>query len=361
MRGGLALPRMTGRQPRPEVASPERRPQNAGVTPTDGRARPDASTHASPSTGATADPSERLKELEFEQRARLRGAPAAVLSLSFLRRAAMRFFSRTLPAAARPVPHPAEGTLALTFGGHATVMITAPRLRIVVDPVLEPSLHGLPRARQAALDDGDLDDVTLVLVSNALRDHLSRATLTRLPGKATLVVPTGCEGLVGDLGFTRVVELAVGDAHAQAGARITAVPARHSGRRGIFDRKPRGAIGYVLEVDGQSLYLAGDTGYFSGFAEIGRRFAPDVAVLPIGGYQPAPLRREHLSPLDALYAFEELRARVLIPVRHGSFQLSYEPLHEPLAWLREAATRRGVADALVVLEHGQTCLLTKGR
>ena len=164
-----------------------------------------------------------------------------------------------------------------------------------------------------------------------------------------------------DLGFTRVVELAVGEAHAQAGARVTAVPAHHSGRRGFFDRKPRAAIGYVIEVDGQSLYLAGDTGYFSGFAEIGRRFAPDVAVLPIGGYQPAPLRREHLSPLDALYAFEDLRARVLIPVHHGSFLLSYEALDEPLAWLREAATHRGVADALVVLEHGQTCLLKKAR
>jgi L-ascorbate metabolism protein UlaG (beta-lactamase superfamily) len=343
----------------PEVASPERRPHNAQVTPTDGRVPPDARTRAPSSTGASSQPSERVKELEFEQRARLRGAPGAVLSLAFLRRAAMRFFGRTLPAAARPVPHPAEGTLALTFGGHATVMITAPRLRIVVDPVLEPSLHGLPRARQAALAEGDLDDVTLVLVSNALRDHLSRPTLARLPGKATLVVPGGCEGLVGDLGFMRVVELAPGEAHAQAGARVTAVPARHTARRSIFDRRSRGAIGYVLEVDGQSLYLAGDTGYFSGFAEIGRQFGPDVAVLPIGGYQPAPLRREHLSPLDALYAFEELRARVLIPVHYGSFQLSYEPLDEPLAWLREAARRRGVADALVVLEHGQTCLLRK--
>jgi L-ascorbate metabolism protein UlaG (beta-lactamase superfamily) len=342
------------------VASPGRRPQNVWVTPIDGRARPDASARATHSTGAHANLTERIKELEFEQRARLRGVPGAVLSLSFLRRASRRFFGRTLPAAARPVPHPAEGTLALTFGGHATVMLTTPRLRLVVDPVLEASLYGLPRARQAALDDSDLDDVTLVLVSNALRDHLSRPTLARLPGKATLVVPTGCESLVSDLGFMRVVELAAGQDHVQAGARVTAVPARHSSARNFFDRKRRGANGYVVEVDGQCLYLAGDTGYSSGFAEIGRRFSPDVAVLPIGGYQPAPFRREHLSPLDALYAFEDVRARVLVPVRHGSFQLSYEPLDEPLDWLREAAVRRGVADALVVLDHGQTCLLKKG-
>src|SRR4051812_4734888 len=112
MRGRLRLPRMTGRQPRPEVARPEGDPQKARGTPTDGGVRGDPAPPRPPSnTGANVHSSERIKELEFEQRARLRGSAGAILSLSFLRRAAMRFFGRTLPAAARPVPHPAEGTL----------------------------------------------------------------------------------------------------------------------------------------------------------------------------------------------------------------------------------------------------------
>lgn len=93
--------------------------------------------------------------------------------------------------------------------------------------------------------------------------------------------------------------------------------------------------------------------------EIQRRFAPDVALLPIAGYQPAPFREEHLSPLDAVYAFEDLGARVLIPISHGSLVTSYEPLDEPLDWLQELArTRQGrLATGLTVLDHGQTCLL----
>jgi L-ascorbate metabolism protein UlaG (beta-lactamase superfamily) len=113
---------------------------------------------------------------------------------------------------------------------------------------------------------------------------------------------------------------------------------------------------------GVTLYFAGDTGYFSGFAEIGRRFRPDVALLPISGYEPAGFRDEHLSPLDAVYAFEDLGARALIPVSYGSFPLSYESLDAPLAWLRQIARERGLAGAgigagagtIEVLDHGET-------
>ena len=63
-------------------------------------------------------------------------------------------------------------------------------------------------------------------------------------------------------------------------------------------------------------------------------------MLPIAGYEPAPFRDEHMSPLDAVYAFDDLGARVLIPIAHGSFPLSYEPLEAPLVWLRRLALER---------------------
>ncbi|MES1206406.1 MAG: MBL fold metallo-hydrolase, partial [Pseudomonadota bacterium] len=92
-------------------------------------------------------------------------------------------------------------------------------------------------------------------------------------------------------------------------------------------------------------------------AAIGRRFDPDVALLPIAGYEPAPFRQEHMSPLDAVYAFEDLGARVLIPIAYGSFELGYESIVEPLPWLRELARERGLEQALTILGHGQTCVV----
>ena len=116
---------------------------------------------------------------------------------------------------------------------------------------------------------------------------------------------------------------------------------RHSGTRGLGDYARRGRLRLRRpHARCPCIYVAGDTGYFSGFAEIGRRFHPDVALLPIAGYEPAAFREEHLSPLDALYAFEDLGARVLVPTSYGSFPLSYERLDAPLAWLRQLARER---------------------
>ena len=91
-----------------------------------------------------------------------------------------------------------------------------------------------------------------------------------------------------------------------------------------------------------------------------------MALLPIGGYEPSVFREEHLSPLDAAYAFDDLGARVLVPIGYGSFPLSYEPLDAPLAWLRQVARDRGLALSgpapdrplddrrVAILEHGET-------
>ena len=111
---------------------------------------------------------------------------------------------------------------------------------------------------------------------------------------------------------------------------------------------------HVLRGDGPSAYLCGDSGYFSGFASLGERFAPDVALLPIGGFVPASFRSRHMSPLDALYAFEDLRARILVPIHHGAFALSYEELDEPARWLVELAKARGVRDHVMVMAAGQS-------
>jgi hypothetical protein len=102
------------------------------------------------------------------------------------------------------------------------------------------------------------------------------------------------------------------------------------------------------------VFLCGDGAWFSGFAEIGAQHAPDIALLPIGGYAPRSFRERHMSPLDALYAFEDLHARLMIPIHHGSFALSYERLDEPARWLRELVADRGLQDHVKILEPGET-------
>jgi L-ascorbate metabolism protein UlaG (beta-lactamase superfamily) len=302
---------------------------------------------------------ERARELDFAHRKRERSAWPFVLSMRYLTTALGRLGGGTTPVRARAVARPAAGSAAITFVGHATVMITTPGARVLTDPLFENSFYGLRRARAAGIARTDLADVGLVLISHAHRDHLSPVSLARISRKAVLIVPPNCTRLVRGLGFAQIVELDPGRSHTLADVEVTAVPVRHSGTRGLGDYVRRGACGYVVRAPGLTAYVAGDTGYFSGFAEIGRRFHPDVALLPIAGYEPATFREEHLSPLDAIYAFEDLGARVLIPTSYGSFPLSYERLDAPLAWLRRLARERDLArpDAerrVAVLDHGET-------
>ena len=301
---------------------------------------------------------ERGRELDDEHKRTLRGALPLTLSLRFLATALGRLRAGTELVPALPVARPAEGTVSLTFVGHATVMITTARTRLYTDPLFERSFYGLRRAKEAGVHPADVDDVDLVVVSHAHRDHLSPPSLRRVLKDVPIVVPPRCGPLVARLGFLAIEELAPGASVTHGDVEVTAVPVRHSGGH-------RGACGYVIRAQGSCFYFAGDTGYFSGFGEIGRRFHPDVAILPIGGYEPAAFREEHLSPLDAMQAFDDLGARVLVPIAHGSFPLSYEPLDAPAAWLRQLARERrlpvGAPTApgddtrrVALLDHGET-------
>jgi L-ascorbate metabolism protein UlaG (beta-lactamase superfamily) len=318
---------------------------------------------------ASLPPVERARSLDALHRQRTPGIWGRVFRLRYLASALQRFSAGTEPVEALPVPRPEPGLVSVTFVGHATAMVTSPRSRLLVDPLFETSFYGIRRAQEAGIAADDREDVDLVLITHAHRDHLSRTSLRRLPRGALLVVPPGCASLVSGLGFAEVIELAPGQQHAHADVEVTAVPVRHSARRGLGDYRRRGACGGVVRVKSPpaqpgpaqqvTIYVAGDTGYFSGFAEIGRRLQPDVALLPIAGYDPVELRDEHLSPLDACCAFEDLRARIFIPTSYGAFPLGYEPLDAPLAWLRQLARERDWARAdsdqrVAILDAGQT-------
>ncbi|HVK86411.1 MAG TPA: MBL fold metallo-hydrolase [Kofleriaceae bacterium] len=259
-----------------------------------------------------------------------------------------RWFRPPRPAAFEPVPAIRDGELALTFGGHATMLVRYRSLAIAFDPMLGRWVGGVRRAVEPGLAPGDLSDVGLILISHRHADHLHLPTLKRMPRAATVVVPAGAAATVSALGFARVVELQPGADLELRGVQIVAAAASHG--EGELAR----GLSYVVRGAGPSVYLCGDSGYFSGFAHVGERFAPDIAALPIGGFMPSSFRARHMSPLDALYAFEDLRARILVPIHHGAFALSYEQLDEPARWLVELARQRGLRDHVVVMGAGQS-------
>lgn len=302
---------------------------------------------------------ERAKELDHEHRRRIPGDLAStarrVLGLRMLRRVLRQLVRRPPAVDARPVPHPATGHIAVTFVGHASVMLTTAAARILVDPFLGEFLLGVRRRERACLADADAADASLVLISHVHRDHLHLPTLRQLSWRAVAVVPPRCAGLLAGVSFAEVVELAPGQTFNHRDVEVTAVAARHDGRRGWLDRAWRPSNGYLVKCAGANVYCAGDTAYFSGFEEIGRRLHPDVALLPIAGYEPPSLREDHMSPMDAVQAFVDLGAKLLVPIAHGAFPVGYEPIDEPARWLTDLCREHGLLDRLALLRPGETC------
>ena len=251
--------------------------------------------------------------------------------------------------------------LGITFIGHSSFLLQIAGRKLLVDPVFAMRLIALRRMRRPGIKIEDLPPIDVVLLSHAHMDHLNRPSLRRivrhtrrLTGRTPIaVVPWGVEDLVSDLGFSRVASLEWWQGKRIAGLDITMTPSKHWGAR-LFKDTHRGFGGYVIRASGHALYHSGDTAYFDGFAKIGKRLKPEVALLPIGAYRPDNYRAVHASPEEAVQAFLDLGAQRMIPMHYGTFRLSQEPLEEPVQRLLAAGKAAGVESRICVLPEGET-------
>ncbi len=248
--------------------------------------------------------------------------------------------------------------LAATFVGHATLLLRWKGLNILTDPNFVPRVIVPKRLVEPGIPIDQLPPLDLIVVSHAHLDHLVKPSLRKFGKEVPVVVPTGLAELITPLGFRRVYELNWWDVYEEDGFKVIHVPANHWGRRTPRDRD-RGYGGFVIERQGHHVYFAGDTAYFRGFHEIGRAFPIDLALLPIGAYRPPSFRQVHCNPEDALQAFADMQARYMVPIHWGTFRLSYEPIHEPTAWLARLCSDQGFARRVKILQHGQTFVLPK--
>jgi L-ascorbate metabolism protein UlaG (beta-lactamase superfamily) len=254
-----------------------------------------------------------------------------------------------------------NGELGVTFIGHASFFLQLGGQNVVIDPNFARWLFVLKRLRRPGLRIADLPPIDLVLVTHAHFDHLHRPSLRAIVNNSlrqrgvapTIIVPTHVSDLVSDLRFSKIVELDWWKNWHHGNLTVTHVPSRHWGAR-ILKDSYRGYGGFVLKAGKHSVYHAGDTAYFPGFTEIGRRLAPEVALLPIGAYNPPQFRNVHANPADATQAFLDLHSRWMVPMHYGTFRLSHEPVDEPLQLLDEEARSAGIKDKVVVMEEGVT-------
>lgn len=249
-------------------------------------------------------------------------------------------------------PTLSRGQVAITWIGHASFLVQFPDLNVLIDPNFANWLFLLKRIRRAGLRLRDLPRIDMVLLTHAHFDHFHKPTLRKLPSPRIGIMPWGMGDLAKGLGFERIIELQWWESLSRHEEwTVTLTPCKHWGARVLRDDH-RGYGGFILEHNGRSIFHAGDSAYFDGFAEIGRRFQPEIALLPIGAYYPDSFRNVHMGPDDAVQVFRDLQSKWLVPMHFGTFKLSFEAMDEPPQRLLEMATRDGLAGSVRILDEG---------
>jgi L-ascorbate metabolism protein UlaG (beta-lactamase superfamily) len=248
-------------------------------------------------------------------------------------------------------PKLTRGHVAVTWIGHASFLVQFSDLNVLIDPNFANWLFLLKRVKRAGLRLRDLPPIDLVLLTHAHFDHFHKPTLRKLPAPKIAVMPWGVGDLAHDLGFGRVIELQTWESFSHGEWKVTLTPCKHWGARTLHDHH-RGFGGFVFEHQGRRVYHAGDSAYSDCFKEIGRRCAPEIALLPIGAYYPDSFRNVHMGPDEAMHVFRDLGAKWFVPMHYGSFKLSFEDMDAPPRWLKEIAQQEGLSHKLKMLEEG---------
>jgi len=242
--------------------------------------------------------------------------------------------------------------ICVTWIGHASFLIQTREYSILIDPNWAKWLKVIKRIRHPGFQIHDLPAIDLVLVTHAHFDHLDRKTLRAVAANQPIVVPKHVGSLVKGLGFHAIHELDIWQSYQYQQLQITLTPAFHWGAR-MWHDSYRGFGGFIIEYRGRTLFHCGDSAYFEGFKEIGKRYRVDLALLPIGAYDPPTCRDVHMNPEQAIQAFLELGAQKLIPMHYGTFRLGYEPVDEPPLRLIKRANELGIVSQLYLLTEGQ--------
>ncbi|HHY06210.1 MAG TPA: metal-dependent hydrolase [Clostridia bacterium] len=231
--------------------------------------------------------------------------------------------------------------LKLIYHGHACFSLTDS----IEDLLIDPFLKGNPLA------DVQPEEVnpTYILVTHGHDDHLGDAVEIAQRTGAVIIAPNelahycACQGV-------DVAPMHLGGAREFSFGKIKLTPAWHSSaiitaEKIIYTGAP---CGFIIQMQGKTIYHAGDTGLFGDLKLIGERYQLDYALLPIGD-------NFVMGPEDALEAAVMLQAKVTVPMHYDTFPLIKQ---DPYLYVRRLQ-EKGLNG--VVLKPGESReLLPKG-
>lgn len=248
----------------------------------------------------------------------------------------------------------------LVWLGHASFFIRAGGKAILTDPVFF-NLPFIKRKADLPCDPEAFKNIDYLLLSHVHRDHFDKKTLKLLfdnnPG-VKVFGPLGIAKLVKSIykrvqvqeaGWYQKFDLETDD------LELDFLPALHWNRRGLLDFNNILWGSMMLTSKGKKIYFCGDSAYAPHFRTLGNLYkSVDIALMPIGAYKPHYLMNKyHVNPKQSLKAFRHLNGKAFIPMHYGTFDLSDEPLGEPIKKISRLFEREERKDDLKILKIGE--------
>lgn len=248
---------------------------------------------------------------------------------------------------------PASG-LRVTLLGHSSLLVEIDGTTLLIDPVFSrrasfSQRFGPARFYAVPLSIEQLPPLDAVLLTHDHYDHLDADAVKQLRSRTPLFV---CSEGVGrhlrrwGVSSDTIHEMNWMDtftvpSRSATPLTLTALPARHFSGRSL-KRYTTLWSSFALNTERHAVYHGADSGYFDGFKEIGEAFGPfDLATLEIGAFDPL-WADIHMGPDNAVRAAQDLRARVLMPIHWGTFNLAFHDWWQPPERLTEVAGAAGL-------------------
>ncbi|MGL6315652.1 MBL fold metallo-hydrolase [Vibrio sp. WXL103] len=251
--------------------------------------------------------------------------------------------------------------------GHSSVLLKLDQQLVLTDPVFSDRASpvqwaGPKRFHQAPITIDELPNIDVVVISHDHYDHLDKSAVKQLAAKVSLfLVPLRVGKHLRNWGIEedKIVELNWWESHVFNGIEYTLTPTQHfSGRTGL-DRDNTLWGSWVIAAASQRVFFSGDSGYFSGFKQIGDKYGPfDLTLIETGAYNEA-WSQIHMFPEQSVQAHLDLKGKVMFPIHNSTFDLAIHDWQEPINRALETANQRGVT--MVLPQMGEQLVIGEAK
>jgi L-ascorbate metabolism protein UlaG (beta-lactamase superfamily) len=247
--------------------------------------------------------------------------------------------------------------------GHATFFIRLNGKQILIDPVIG-KIPATKRYTEFPVNPQKLINLDYVLISHAHYDHCDKDSLKLIQQqnpKAKFLTGLKMKPLLSKWVTKNEIEEAgwYQQYNTDNDVGIYFLPSRHWSNRTLGDTNERLWGAFVLKSKDKTIYFGGDSGYGSHFKEVGELFPNiDVALIGAGAYSPRWfMSPNHQDPEHAVQAFNETKAKTMIPFHYGTFDQADEPLSEPPSVLTQLENDKKIVNQLKIMSLGEVLLV----